>query len=203
MLLSAIMCVQMTCRQELPCRGNDYVFSLNLKVLPNTDSVRIGDTIWFEINEPTTLKDATTGNMIDYSGVDYLSTRVSFSRLSNGSFSAHSVNTFKFIDSTGVNMADTFGTSIVDIVDTTLSRVYRFDERGGFYGLVIGLVPRRTGIFSVSFSGSRASSSKVELCSSGLFLIQSGTGIDPHYKLNPLFTGDSNALRGDYYFKVY
>lgn len=41
----------------LSCTESTYSFNVDAKVYPNKDSINIGDTMWLEINSPTTFTD--------------------------------------------------------------------------------------------------------------------------------------------------
>lgn len=39
-----------TCRKD--CSRTDYSFEIAAKAYPDLDSIRVGDTVWVEVNEP-------------------------------------------------------------------------------------------------------------------------------------------------------
>src|SRR5689334_11622357 len=79
--LIALMCIYAQCNKRLDCANTVYSFEMGIKAYPDKDSINVGDTIWLEVNEPTTLKDVFSGKMIDYSGAVNLGSFVSFSKL--------------------------------------------------------------------------------------------------------------------------
>ncbi len=56
----------------LGCAEARYSFELNVRAYPDKDSMAIGDTIWFEVNESARFKDIRSGEIIDYSGAENL-----------------------------------------------------------------------------------------------------------------------------------
>lgn len=53
--------------EKLICDGNTgYSFAMTIKAYPDYDTVTVGDTIFFEINSPTTLTDQLSGRSIEY-----------------------------------------------------------------------------------------------------------------------------------------
>ena len=46
-----------TCTPRFDCANTTYNFEIGVKAYPDEDSIHVGDTIWFEINESTALKD--------------------------------------------------------------------------------------------------------------------------------------------------
>ena len=80
------------------CTENFYSFNLGIRAYPDTDSIRIGDTLWLEINEPSTLKDIQSGQMIDYSGAENLGTVIGIAELlSVNTFNTEGNTLFKFL----------------------------------------------------------------------------------------------------------
>ncbi len=76
---------QFQCRRD--CRGAVYNFEMGIKAYPDKDSINVGDTVWLEVNEPTTLTDVQTGRTINYSEAANLGLTIGIAELI-------SVNTF-------------------------------------------------------------------------------------------------------------
>lgn len=66
-LLLSFVSLYATCKR-VDCKQTIYSFQAFVKAYPDKDSIRVGDSIYFELNAPTQLKDLTTGQVVDYSG---------------------------------------------------------------------------------------------------------------------------------------
>ncbi len=62
----------------LDCVQTKYNFELAVRAYPDYDSISIGDTIWFEINNPIRFKDINTSQIIDYSNAENLGSGITF-----------------------------------------------------------------------------------------------------------------------------
>jgi hypothetical protein len=76
-----LCCCAFQCRKRLSCGTTTYSFSVGIRVLPDRDSLRIGDTIWLEIDEPTTQLDLFTQTRIDYSRAENFGTNFNFAKI--------------------------------------------------------------------------------------------------------------------------
>jgi hypothetical protein len=193
-LLISYLGIWASCNKSFDCAENVYSFGLGIRAYPDKDSIHVGDTVWFEINEPTTLKDLQSGTDVDYSGAENLGSFVSFSELVNADpkwIDAASKFSFKLNQGSDVTSAN-FG----------LGREYIFDERNGRYVFKLGIIPKQNGIFSILFSNAAnvyRNNNKCPKASFGLNFVNT----DQHYYLSPFYTGGPTPVGGDYYFKVY
>ena len=97
LLLLSLSCMQFQCERRFDCAETLFSFGLGVRAYPDSDSIKIGDTIWLEINEATTLKDFRTSQMFDYSKAANLGSNISFSQLSADSqFTIQAVHKFDF-----------------------------------------------------------------------------------------------------------
>ncbi|MEO6638536.1 MAG: hypothetical protein ABIN25_09675 [Ginsengibacter sp.] len=81
LLLLGITSIGSQCKKRFGCANMVYNFEIGVKTSPNNDTINIGDTIWFEINSPSTLKDQNTNQLINYSGVENLGSGISLDKL--------------------------------------------------------------------------------------------------------------------------
>src|SRR5258706_2018756 len=94
--------VSSTCRKKLICADNStYTFINNdARAYPDKDSIRVGDTLWIEINMPTTLRDTLTNTMIDFSGAVSVGNAFSIDIFVGGSISnpgtSYAANNFNY-----------------------------------------------------------------------------------------------------------
>jgi len=194
LLIVGVACLQFQCNKSLDCANNRYGFEIGIKAYPDKDSVKVGDTLWLEMNEPTTLKDGGTGNMVDYSGAANLGSVISFHRLSPANeFTEPSAGKFKMLLIEGRQ---------VESIDSTWERQYLFAELDQFYVFKIGIISKDTGIFRLIFSNAANIYRNSDRCTKAAFSINF-KNTDQHYHLNPFYTGDTSIVGGDYYFRVY
>jgi len=191
-----LISVQFQCNKRLDCANTVYSFELGVKAYPDKDSINVGDTIWLEINEPTTLKDAFTGQMIDYSGAANLSTTIGIAELI-------SANTVETRGNTFFNFLVLNGTEIFR-PDTNSFREYRFDEINNKYQFKIGVIPKKTGVYKL-FVGSAANVYRaMDQCTRASFAINF-TSTNQHLFYNEIVLPGVILPEGGgvYLFKVY
>jgi hypothetical protein len=182
------------CNKKFGCAETVYSFGMGIKAYPDKDSINIGDTIWLEINEPTTLKDAISGAMIDYSKASNLGSAIAFQSLStsSGQFTVNAAQKFNLLIVQGTETAN---------VDPTLIHEFLLAEVNNRYVFKIGAIPKETGIFRMIFSNASNVYRTSDKCTKAGFSINF-KNTNQHYYLNPNFQGGPTPIGGDYYFKV-
>jgi hypothetical protein len=190
-----LISIYATCHKRLDCVNTVYSFQLNIKAYPNADSILLGDTIWVEIDESTILKDALSGNMIDYSRASNLGTEIGFQAYSSvtGQFTVNAANKFDFIISKGKRVGS---------MDESVDRQFLFNEEIQHYVFKLGIIAKETGIFRFLVSNAANVYRMNDKCTKASFAMYF-QNISQHYYLNPNFPGGPVAPGGDYYFKVY
>jgi hypothetical protein len=193
--LIALMCIYAQCNKRLDCANTVYSFEMGIKAYPDKDSINVGDTIWLEVNEPTTLKDALSGRVIDYSGVVNLGTAISFAKLiavsqTNDQVAAN----FKFILLQGNEIARP---------DTAKYREFNFRELNGFYKFQLAIIPKETGVFKMFVSSAANVYRKNDKCTKAGFTINFKE-TNQHFYFNEVsFPGIIlSGKNGVYLFKV-
>jgi hypothetical protein len=192
----ALISIYATCNKpRLDCANTVYSFGLGISAYPNKDSVHIGDTIWLEITEPTTMKDAMSGSMINYSDAANLGTVIGFQAFSplSGQFTINAANKFDFIVFKGRQVSSR---------DESLERQYIFSEENQRYIFEFAIIPKEIGIFRFLVSNAANVYRKGDQCTKASFAMYF-QNTNQHYYLNPNFPGGPVAPGGDYYFKVY
>lgn len=193
LLLIALASLNFQCKKRFGCADTVYNFEIGVKAYPDSDSINIGDTIWFEINTPDILRDKQTNALIDYSGVENLGSVISLQKLNNNSFTIKALNKFKLILLKGTKVNNT--------IDPDLFNEYLFDDKNGYYQFKLGITPLETGIYGLIFSNAANVYRKSDKCSKASFVINF-IQTNQHYYLNPNFQGGPTPVGGDYYFKV-
>lgn len=193
--LSALLFLQATCNKHgLDCAATKYSFQLPIRAYPNKEWVHVGDTIWLEINESTTLKDNQSGQSINYGGAQNLGSGVSFSALSsNNEFTLNAVDKFEFVLKKGTELRRGFNNG--------LGNEYRFVEEQDRYLFLLGIVAKEKGIYGIVFSNAANVFRTNDRCTKANFAILF-EDTDQHYRLNPFYIPGTNPRGGDYYFKV-
>ncbi len=72
-------CVFATCKKK--CIGTDFTFSLGAKAIPNQDTLKLGDTLFFEVKDSVILQDLSSSKLVDYSNASNLTTVISTNKI--------------------------------------------------------------------------------------------------------------------------
>ena len=194
LFIIAITSIYSTCKKGgLGCANTVYDFKISVHAYPDKDSIRIGDTIWFEVNAPTTLKDKGTNSLINYSGTENLGSAIGFEKIINSTTFKSSTNTFTYKLITGEETQN---------ANPTLIKEYLFKEQSGNYVFKLGVIPKEIGIFGIVFSNATNVYRNIDKCTKASFEINFDS-TNQHYYLNPNFQGGPTPIGGDYYFRVY
>ncbi len=162
MLLSASVVIHSCDCNKDNCLRENYSFGIYCTGVPDRDSIFINDTIWFDIAEPTTLKDLITNQFVSFNNVANLSTVIGLNELLGNSQVRDAVADFDYIL--------IFGTEI-NSTNPARFKEYVFNEEGGQYKFRLGIVPKRTGIFRIGFSDAANVYRKTEECTKAYFKI--------------------------------
>jgi len=138
--------VYSSCKKKINCNTVIYSFESSVKAYPDVDSINVEDTIWLELSCPTRLRDAYSGNTIDFSGAENFGTDINFFEFTGGSFSNPGV--VAAVDAFDYKLI--YGVFIPDNHLPNQNRDYGFIEIGNEYRFKLGIIPKRSGIFSFS-----------------------------------------------------
>jgi hypothetical protein len=125
------------CNKRSDCSQTVYSFEAFFKAFPDKDSIKIGDTIWLELNTPVQLKDILTNQMVDYSGAINLGTAIAYLDLTA---TIPAANHFDNIPVKG---------SVVQSGKPDQIREFLFAEENGTYRFKIGIVAKNKGLFAI------------------------------------------------------
>lgn len=191
----ALVNLHFLCNKKLDCREAVYGFAIGIKAYPDMDSINIGDTVWLEVNEPTTLNDLQTGRMIDYSNASNLGSAIGIVEL----ISVNTVNTdgnsfFKFSISAGSEIIRS---------DTSRFREYSFAELNNRYEFKLGVIPQKKGVYKMFISNASNVIRKNDKCTKANFAINFKT-TNQHLYFNEIVLPGVTlpAGGGIYLFKV-
>jgi hypothetical protein len=194
-LISAFLFIKAGCsKTPLDCANTKYSFQLPVKAYPDKDTVNTGDTIWLEINEGTSFKNGQSGEIVDYSGASNLGSVLSFGNYNTvlKSWTNESPNSFSLVISNGYGKL---------VNQTAIDIEYLFSEKDKKYIFLLGVVPKKSGLFSLLFSNSNNTYRKNDKCTKANFNILF-ENTNQHYPLNPFYIPGTNPRGGDYYFVV-
>jgi hypothetical protein len=193
LMLPGVASLHFNCNKRFDCRGAVYNFEIGIRAFPDKDSIRVGDTLWLEVNEPTTLNDVQTGRAIDYSGAANLGSAVGFQAFSRNEsqFVTPAAGKFNCLVLKGTETSN---------VDSNLYHEFLFAEINSEYVFVLGIVPKESGIFRLVFSNAANVYREDDRCTKANFTLNF-KDTDQHFYL---FPGGANtpAGGGTYYFKV-
>jgi hypothetical protein len=191
MLMLAFLVQQSSCNKN--CVETTYSFELPIKAHPNLDSINIGDTVWLEINEPTTLKNFD-GRLINYSSAENLGSVVAFQKIDS-------------INKTFIESVEKFNYKLEkgnELRRTSLDIEYGFIESNNQFVFKLAIVPKETGVFRLSVGSSNNTYTKQDKCTKANFIINFKETISHDYYIrliNPA-APINIAVTNGYFFKV-
>jgi hypothetical protein len=163
-----ITCVFGKCVKERPCpfpgTGLHYSFSLLSKITPSTDSIKLGDTIWVNVNTRNTLFDSKTGDSIFYSGAINLGVDISIDKMLGNKERKGCASCFTLIP--------VKGKFIYDDTDTARGRDYIFVEDNNNYVFTLAMIPKERGTFAMAISDALNVYRSTDRCPSAAFTMK-------------------------------
>lgn len=185
-----------------PCIEPNLLFSVTSQIIPDKDSVNIGDTIYLLSTFPTKLTEQTTGEIIDYSNSTGIGSTLAISSLPIGdTIAKDAVFDFDYFSISGKIYND----RSIPRPDGVQQLTY--GEFNGSYVLKVGLIPKKVGNFILGIGNGLSNGRKRNRnCEKAAFNI-SITNTDQHFYLITQWIPD-NVLddygkRHVYYFKVH
>lgn len=179
----------------LGCARTVYNFQMEIQAYPDNSSIKIDDTLWLEINAPTSLPDITKGKTVDYSGSKNLGTAIGFGQFFGKDSIKDAANLFEYKLINGREVNNPFTTKI---------REYLFDEQNGRYIFKLGIIPKEKGIFGIGFSNAANVFRKTDNCTKANFEMDFANTVQ-HFYLNPNINSsntDTTRPSASYFFKV-
>lgn len=180
------------CNKRIGFAETIYNFELGIEANPDIENIRIGDTLWLNIDESVNLKDVRTGRPIDYGDTANLGSAIGFHKLSDShqfTLGATQHFNFKLVNGSETNNAD-----------PTYLREYLFEEKNNRYLFKLGVIPKQAGTFRLFFSNAANVYRKNDKCTKASFTLNF-KNTNQHYYLSPTYQGGT-LVGGDYYFKV-
>jgi len=187
LLLTYITSVFATCKKE-NCSENNYSFLLGVQARPDTDSIRVGDTLWVRIDESNQLRDQSTGQVIDFSEAANLSFVFGLGKVISAIQVDDAAAFFDYYIRKG---------KYVGSFNTSRFRNFGLDELNGRYYLEIGFIPKQTGIYRILIERAANVYTRRRLCDRSTFSPEF-QNTNQHFYLGYNISGE-----GVYYFKAY
>ena len=178
-----------TCHKN--CVPSTYTFQLGVKATPDLENVHIGDTIWLDIDEPTTLRSLESGSLVDFSHATNLGSYIGFQEVLSATQFRNAANDFNFKLIFGIETANT---------NPALFHEYIFAEQNNRYLFKVGVVPLTAGIYRLVFGSASNVFRNNSNCEKASFTINFQQ-TDQHFNLYPGGAGTPPG-GGAYYFKV-
>ncbi len=193
--ITAVVFINARCNKTpLDCADTKYSFQLSIKAYPDKDTINIGDTVWLEINESTSFQNGQSGQTVDYSGAENLGSVLSFGNYDTTLRSWVNENPNSF----DLDLFSGYGKLVNQ---TAIDLEYLFSERENRYRFLLGVVPKKKGLFSLLFSNSGNTYRRSDKCTKANFIINF-KNTNQHYYLSPSYNGQTDLVGGDYYFVV-
>jgi hypothetical protein len=167
MLYVATICGD--CSKRKVCFGTSktYSFAVNGRAFPDSDSLFVNDTIWVEINFPTTLIDNNTQTTINYTDAENLGTDISFIQFIGGSIN----NPGAVAAANDFDYKLILGTFVFDSYLPEKNKDYLFVQLGSEYKFKLGIIPKKVGNFSFAFGDAANVYTKNNKCDKAGFSI--------------------------------
>lgn len=146
LIFISYLSIYSSCNKRINCNATVYSFEATIRAFPDSDSLNMGDTIWLELICPARLRDAISGNMIDYSGAENFGTVIGCLEFTGGDILNPGVvgaaNDFDF--------KIIYGSLVSNPINPGTNKEFLFSEIQSTYKFKLGLIPKKTGIFAVS-----------------------------------------------------
>lgn len=195
LLLLPFVSVFSTCIKALDCSKNKHSFLTGIKAYPDKDSISIGDTIYFEFDEPITLTDRITNQAINYSNAANLGTAIGFAE-------------FIAPNQTNTIVAERFKYHLIvgreiKRPDSSRFKEYNFSEISSRYKFKLAIIPQQKGVFKLFFSNAENVYRTTDKCTKAFFTIDF-MNTNQHLYLNEVSFPGNIPLPGGgiYLFKV-
>ena len=179
-----------------PCfaKKPGYNFLMSASVFPESDSISINDTLWFEVSNPVMMLDLNTNTIINYSNAENLSIVARLIQLTGNSTFNAGFPQFEVLPIRGSMLSNT--------LDPTTLRAFSFHESQNEYSILVAFVPKSQGIFRLGFENAANVYQQHQTCLKSNFSFTLNN-INSHTYLNNqnfnIVTTDSSKL---YCFKV-
>ncbi len=182
-----------------PCIESDYAFQVSTKIIPDADSLKVGDTIMLISSFSINLMDEMSQKRINFSNAEISSTLGIGQLIAGQITAAGAVEDFEYHSITG-NIYNA-----TDIPSPETVQQLKYQEVGDHYEVKIAIIPKEKGVFALGI-GDGVGFVKGKKCQKAAFNISLyGTAHHEylHKQWRPDFELTDRALSKLYAFKVY
>lgn len=135
-----------TCKRD--CYDQNFSFSITNKIYPDKDSIQVGDSIWVEIDVPTTLLELTGNKEVDYSGAVNLGSGIQFLKLGKGNVQTGNATPAAMAFETHLEVGTVVDNSQTPFAKKT--KEFLFVEMGGRYRFKAAFIAKEKGDFMIA-----------------------------------------------------
>lgn len=171
-----------TCKKNKgECIGNAYSLKETWNVLPQRDSINIGDTLIFSSSFSNNPFDYKTNTNVDFSGNAVIGTSFSIRIVKGFGDLRPSIDSFTLFSLEGTMKAN-------DISPNQIKDI-RWIEYNNFYSSKIGIIAKRKGDYCITVSDAFGRLNKTNECESGAGIYLSNKSVKNNaYLLRPYYS---------------
>ena len=190
-LFASFLLTNASCNCSKDCTAIYYKFELPVKIVPDTDTLQLGDSLTIIIDESNSFVELQSGTLVPFKRAANLGSAISFGRrdLTTGSFE-YAANDFDFTMLKGKSVKST---------NSSISRGYLFIEKNNRYRFHLVIKPKKPGLYQMVFSHSNNTYRESAPCDKANFTINLKETSHNRHLLG--YTGE-DLPGGDFYFVV-
>ncbi|HEX2608989.1 MAG TPA: hypothetical protein VHK91_16515 [Flavisolibacter sp.] len=184
-----------------PCVETNYYFKVQAKILPENESINIGDTLYIVSNFSSSLLDQRSGKVIEYSDAVDLNSTIGIGRIDpTDSIPKEAVNDFKYLSEVGNIYNDP------TIPKSNGVQQLSFNYSNDSYQLKVGMVPIKKGLYVIGLANGLSIGRKgSKACEKAAFEF-SVSNLDQHFNSYTTLFQDHTITEYEkkhaYYFQV-
>ena len=184
------------------CIEANYSFAVNAQIIPDIDSLHVGDTIFLTSTFPIRLNNLASNDTIDYSNSTNIGSTIGIVKLTNNIFPGQdAVSNFNFVNVAGTVYNDN------TIPNPNKVQGLTYFENNGFYKLKIGIIPKQTGVYYLGvgngLSNGRKNNHSCEKAGFSITLNNTNQHLNYFSDWNPNVNLSSYEQTRAYFLKVY
>lgn len=160
---SAFLLTNTSCNCTKDCTATNYKFELPVKIVPDTDTLQLGDSLILIIDESNSFRDLQSGALVPFRGAANLGSAISFVRRElNTDLFEHVADDFDFTLLKGRSVTST---------NSSIFREYLFEEENNRYRFHLVIKPQKPGQYQLVFSRSNNTYRESAPCDKANFTI--------------------------------
>lgn len=187
LILTSVICICGDCNKRKDCNELPYAFSTTIRAQPITDSINLSDTLWFVINDSVVLRDARSGEYVNFRNAKNLSLVFGIRKVISATNRPAAADSFQYYVRKGSLVSPSSNADLI--------REFRLIEEGNRYKLEVGFIALRQGVFDILVENSSNVYTDWTCRKASFSIMFSNT--DQHFYLGYNISGG-----GVYYFKV-